>query len=135
MSAPQKRFRVFCCVDDCGETCVRLSRLLNESGTASYEVICARDLQSVLWWAGNERFDLYVIDQEFPDGTGLELCKKLRELLAHVPIILYAEDAGGSDKRVERLSEGARAYLIKPNIEELAEMVIHELSDRELTAA
>ncbi|MDQ3818336.1 MAG: response regulator [Acidobacteriota bacterium] len=132
MSAPQKRFRVFCCVDDHGETCVRLNALLNESGAASYEVFCARDTQSALLWTMGERFDLYVIDQEFPDRTGLELCTKLRELDTHVPIIFYA---GGPDKRVEALGAGAQAYLVKPNIEELAETVMRELGESELAAA
>src|SRR5215216_5850010 len=104
------RLRVFCCVDDNGETCVRLTEVLNRCGGDGYDVVCAREAASALWWLSNERFDLYILDHKFPDGSGLDLCRKIRELDRNTPIVFYAEDAGESDCRLEGLSAGAQAY-------------------------
>ena len=89
----QKRSRVFRCVDDNGETCMQLTSLLKQAGGAVCDIISARDTRSARWWAGNERFDLYILGGELSDGTGLELCRKIREFDPHTPVIFYAEDA------------------------------------------
>ena len=68
------------------------------------------------------RFDLYVLDQRFPDGTGVELCSKIREFDPFALIIIYSGAAYESDRN-EALHAGARAYLVKPAVDELVETV------------
>lgn len=130
-----KRVRVLCCVDDQGETCVRLTEVLNRCGDVGYDVISAREAGSALWWLKNERFDLYILDRELPDGTGLELCRKIREFDNHTPVIFYAEDAGEAERRLAGLSAGAQAYLVKPDVEELAVTVLRMLGGHRTAAA
>jgi DNA-binding response OmpR family regulator len=135
MFAQTQRPRIFCCIDDNGETCVRLTEKLNLAGGLACDVISAREAKSALWWARNERFDLYILDKEFPDGSGLELCRKLREVYPHTPIIFYSEDAGDSESRLAGISAGAQAYLVKPDVEELAVVVLRLLDGRGQVAA
>lgn len=133
--APTQKRRIFCCVDDNGETCVGLTGVLNRCGGTGCNVVCARASASALWWASSERFDLYILGREFPDGTGLELCRKLREFDPRTPVIFYAEDAGDSERRLEGLAAGAQAYLVRPDLEELAVTVLRLLNDEGLVAA
>lgn len=135
MHTHMKRPRVFCCLDENGETCKRLTAVLNSCGATYCYVISALDVGSALWWAKSERFDLYILGQGFPDGTGLELCRQLRESDPHTPIIFYAEDAGDFERRLEGLAAGAQAYLVNPEVDELAATVLRLLDDKRQVAA
>jgi DNA-binding response OmpR family regulator len=130
-----KRRRILCCIGDQGETCLRLTDLLKRAGREDHDIIATQEIRSALWWARNEQFDLYILNNEFPDGTGLELCRKIKEFDAETPIVFYAEDAAETGKRLAGLSAGARAYLVKPDVEELAVIVVRLLSERGKAAA
>jgi DNA-binding response OmpR family regulator len=130
-----KRPRVFCCLDENNDTCKRLTEVLNSCGATYCCVISARDICSALWWAKSERFDLYILGRSFADGTGLELCRKLREFDPHTPIFFYAEDADDSERRLEGLAAGAQAYLVKPDVDELAATVLRLLDHKGRIAA
>src|SRR5207248_7858568 len=77
------------------------------SKRAGYEVRTARTLAEAVPLAQSGRFDLYLIESRLPDGTGLELCQRLREFDARTPILFYVatvaftpqqvSDAGGQD--------------------------------------
>ena len=135
MHTHMKRPRVFCCLDENGETCERLTEVLNTCGATYCYVISARDVGSALWWARSEHFDLYILGREFADEMGLELCRQLREFDPHTPIIFYAEDAGDFERRLEGLTAGAQAYLVKPDMDELAATVLRLLDDKRRVAA
>ena len=135
MHTQMKRPRVFCCLDEDGETCKWLTEVLNSCGATYCYVISARDIGSALWWARSERFDLYILGREFADGTGLEICRQLRESDPHTPIIFCAENAGESERRLEGLAAGAQAYLVKPDVDELAATVLRLLDDKGRVAA
>ena len=135
MHTQMKRPRVFCCLDEEGETCNRLTEALNTCGATYCYVISARNVSSVLWWARSERFDLYILGRSFADGAGLELCRKLREFDSHTPVIFYAGDADDPERRLEGLAAGAQAYLVKPDVEELAATVLRLLDDKRRVAA
>ena len=62
---------------------------------------------------GRERFDLYLLDNWLPGGSGVELCRKIRESDTSTPIVFYS-GAGLDSEREEALAAGAQAYLIKP---------------------
>ena len=70
-----------------------------------------------------ESFDLYLLDTNFPDGDGFELCKKLREFALHTPIVFYSGKAYQSDKE-KGISAGANAYLVKPYSGSVAATII-----------
>ena len=112
------RCRVLC-VDDNDDTCFMLRTLL---GTSGYEVETADGVGEALRLARTSHFDLYVIDNRYPDGTGADLCRRLREASPDTPVVVYSGAAYGSD-RDEALDAGATRYVVKPAIDELLETV------------
>jgi two-component system chemotaxis response regulator CheY len=78
--------------------------------------------------AQTKQFDLYMIDNWMPGGSGIDLCKKLRELDPSTPILFYSGAAYESDKQ-EAFASGAQAYLTKPvDNDELVEAVFRLIS-------
>ncbi len=73
--------------------------------------------------ATEERFDLYLLDSWLPDGSGLDLCRRIRKFDQATPILFYSAAAYEADKNMA-LSAGAQAYLIKPSqTSELCDLV------------
>lgn len=122
MLTPKRRIL---CVDDNEDNSSMLTVLL---GLASYEAVAATSLEEAQRLMRTERFDLYILDKRFPDGTGFDLCQKIRQLHPETPVIFYSGDAYSSD-RSEGLSAGAQAYVAKPDIDRLLEAVNHILAD------
>jgi DNA-binding response OmpR family regulator len=79
-----------------------------------YEVVTSSTIQSGVALAYSQHFDLYLLDSWLPDGSGLELCRLIREFDQATPILFYSAAAYESD-RAEALKSGAQAYLIKPS--------------------
>lgn len=63
--------------------------------------------------ASTEEYDLIVLDRLLPGMDGLNICKKLREIQIHTPILLLTAKGQINDK-VEGLDAGADDYLVKP---------------------
>lgn len=80
----------------------------------SYEVVTGSTIKTGVALAGSERFDLYLLDSWLPDGSGLELCKKIREFDKATPILFYSAAAYEVDRDLA-IKSGAQAYLIKPS--------------------
>ncbi len=78
------------------------------------EVVTGSTIKSGVDLAGSEQFDLYMLDSWLPDGSGLELCKKIREFDKATPIVFYSAAAYEID-RDQAINSGAQAYLIKPS--------------------
>ena len=76
--------------------------------------------------AGAGRFRLYVLDARLPDGSGLELCARLRAIDPEAEIVFYSGAAYERDRLVG-LAMGASAYVTKPGVGELAETVVRLL--------
>lgn len=54
------------------------------------------------------------MDSWLPDGSGLDLCKRIREFDQGTPIVFYSAAAYEAD-RESALQCGAQAYLVKPS--------------------
>ncbi len=80
---------------------------------SAYEVSTATSLAEALMLAGKQKFDLFVLDSKLPDGSGVELCKRIRQLDQSTPILFCSALAYESD-RDEALISGAQKYLVKP---------------------
>jgi DNA-binding response OmpR family regulator len=78
-----------------------------------YTLICARNFDEGLRLARQRYFDLYIIDNWLPDGSGAELCRLIRRFDPHTPILFYSACAYARDLQAA-YSAGAQAYLIKP---------------------
>src|SRR5215217_1041285 len=80
----------------------------------SYEVVTGSTIQTGVELAGSQQFDLYLLDSWLPDGSGLDLCKQIREFDKATPILFYSAAAYEIDKDLA-IKSGAQAYLIKPS--------------------
>ncbi len=119
------------CVDDHEDTSEMLTLLLAQE---DYEVVTAVTMEDALKLAKSEDFDLYVLDKRLPDGSGLELCKKLSAATPDVPCMFYTGDAY-EVHRHEAIAAGADFYVAKPDIDGLIEGVRMLLAERECAAA
>ena len=113
-------------VDDHQDTRLLMSALLTDCG---YGVITAGSVTEALQLAGDIPVDLYLLDVRLPDGTGVELCEKLRALHPRIPVIYYS--AYGDDAAVRQaLHTCGDSYLRKPlsiaEIEQEIERVLHK---------
>lgn len=80
----------------------------------SYQVVTGSTIKSGIALAGSQQFDLYLLDSWLPDGSGLDLCRQIREFDKATPILFYSAAAYEIDKD-QALNCGAQAYLIKPS--------------------
>ncbi len=97
-------------VDDEVEMAALLARGLAVEG---YEVDVAADGIEAMTLAGEQKYDLAVLDVSMPGMSGFELCRRLRDQVRGIGILLLtARDA--VDDRVRGLDAGADDYLTKP---------------------
>lgn len=83
-------------------------------GQKSFEVVTGGSIESGIALALAQQFDLYLLDSWLPDGSGLDLCQRIREFDQSTPILFYSAAAYASDHEMA-LRCGAQAYLIKPS--------------------
>jgi two-component system OmpR family response regulator len=75
------------------------------------------------WLAGENPYDLLVIDVLLPDGDGFSLCRELRQAGNWTPVLMLTARDAVAD-RVQGLDAGADDYLVKPySFDELAARV------------
>lgn len=91
-------------------------------GLSEIETTPAKTIAEAWRLAQAKQFDLYLLDSRFPDGDGLDLCRRLHEYAPHTPILFYSGDARETDKQ-KGLAAGADAYLVKPNCDEIASTI------------
>lgn len=95
----------------------------------NYEVTSAQTIATALTLVRQQKFDLFLLDSWLPDGSGIDLCKGIRHLDIHTPIIFYSAAAFESDKTMA-LGAGAQGYLIKPaRLSELCDLISSLIED------
>lgn len=96
-------------VEDHDDTLRSMKLLLNRLG---YEVLAAENMTDALQIAEHQHFDILLSDIGLPDGSGLELLKRLRAV-RNVPAL--ALSGFGMDEDIERSREaGFLDHLTKP---------------------
>ena len=109
------------CVDDNNDTCEMLSIVFSE-----YDFVSAPNLQKARALIGERDFDLYILDNWLPDGSGVDLCRKIRAANSKVPIIFVS--GVGFETDVKAATEaGADKYLVKPCEPATIEKIVKEL--------
>ena len=105
-------------IDDNEELLYGLQQLLQD---AHYYVDIAVTLTQGWERISNKNYDLILLDWMLPDGTGIDLLKRLRNEKISTPVLLFSSKKEVEEK-VEALDGGADDYLEKPfsNIELLA---------------
>lgn len=120
---PQPPKRVLC-VEDNEDIGFLLLTVLKREG---FDAVVTYTVGDALMLTGREEFDLYVLDVWFGDGSGLDLCRTLREAHPNAPVIFYSAAAFDSDREAA-LRAGTCAYVTKPGTEELVEAVRRALA-------
>lgn len=89
------------------------TRLLREAG---FEVAEVGTLTDALDALQREPFSLVMLDMNLPDGTGAELCRRIRtnEALAALPVLIISATARGELDRLDGVRSGANMYLTEP---------------------
>ena len=82
-------------------------------GDAGYGVLTAGTVQQGIEMAREIPFDLYLLDVRLPDGTGVELCQKLRALHPEIPVLYYSA-YGEEAEHQQAVATCGDAYLRKP---------------------
>ena len=105
-------------IDDNEELLYGLQQLLQD---AHYYVDVVVTLTQGWERISNKNYDLILLDWMLPDGTGIDLLKRLRNEKISTPVLLFSSKKEVEEK-VEALDGGADDYLEKPfsNIELLA---------------
>src|SRR5687768_12519408 len=83
-------------VDDNEDSRVMLGLLLKMALIEAKSVGTAAEALSSIQ---AERFDLYLLDSQLPDVDGFELCRQVRDLDAHTPILFFSGAAYETDKQ------------------------------------
>ena len=69
------------------------------------------NFQDGLKAASDQKFDL--LDLWLPDGSGLDLCERIREFDVKTPVVFYSAAADEGDREAA-FDSGGQDYLIKP---------------------
>lgn len=91
-------------------------------GTFNYKVSTAASVAGGLRLARSVSFDTYVFDTNLPDGTGAELCAKIRQFDPVTPIIFFSGEAY-PERRDSALTCGAQEYVVKPELDSLRQSI------------
>ena len=108
MSHPRRRVL---CAEPHEDTCRLITMLLEGQG---HEVLNARTIQECVRLAATGGFDLYMLDDDYIDGTAIELCRRLRAMTPATPVLFFSSNAFQRD-RERAMEAGAHAYLTKPD--------------------
>ena len=96
-------------VEDEKELCESLKMLLTEKG---YEIVTARSCDEADKYIGNPQIDMFLLDVKLPDGSGFDICRKIRKS-SEVPVI-FLTSCDNEEEIVTGLDIGADDYITKP---------------------
>jgi len=127
--APRRSIRLLL-VEDHEDTKRSLTGMLRHRG---YEVHPAGDIRSALDIAMNAHFDVLVSDIGLPDGSGLDLLRRLR---AKGNVFGIALSGYGMEEDIRRSGEAGFSYhLVKPVDINKLDLIIQQASSGNLTCA
>ena len=107
-------------IEDHDDTRELVTLVLSER---NYRVTTGATIVDALKLSREHHFDLYMLDSWLPDGSGIDLCKRLREFDPGIPIMFFSGAAYEADKE-SAINSGAQGYMIKPaNLDELCSEV------------
>lgn len=98
------------CIEDDEDTSEMLAFLLIRAG---YEVAQAGTVAEGLAPAWQGGFEVTMLDWHLPDGTGIQLCKDIREFDSTTAILFYSGEARSQEVKEATLA-GAHGFFIKP---------------------
>ncbi len=110
-------------VEDHEDTRLMITALLRPVG---YEVVAVEGVREALNLARSAGFDLYLLDSRYADGSGAELCEKIREFDETTPILFYS---GEHPSRLrEQLDCHVQGFVMKPGLDTLSQEINRALA-------
>jgi len=94
------------CVEDNHDECELIREILK-----SYEVVCVETIAQGKAMLKDGHFSLVIIDEHLPDGSGMEMCRRIRQDRADLPVIMISGDSNITT--VEANAAGAQDFLSK----------------------
>ncbi|HZS44628.1 MAG TPA: response regulator [Blastocatellia bacterium] len=120
MRIPERKTPAILIVDDNFDLREALCLLLNSDG---YQTASANTFSEAIELIKQRKFDLYLLDTWLPDGSGIDLCQRIRVQNEKAPIVFYSGD-GFEKNRIMAMDAGAKAFILKPaTIDELEEVI------------
>ncbi|HUR97216.1 MAG TPA: response regulator [Pyrinomonadaceae bacterium] len=116
------------CVEDDRDTCEVLRFVMTD-----YEFTAVHSVAQAQPFIDSGEFDLYVLDNWLPDGSGIELCEHIRNSGVRAPILFTSAIGRRQDIDVA-IEAGADRYLVKPYEPEMLVRTIKELLNVETLA-
>lgn len=88
---PERKRRILCAESnkDVGDL---IALMLTRKG---YEVESVQTAADCLKLASTDRFDLYILNDNYIDADSLELCRRLREIDPATPVLLFSLESSG----------------------------------------
>src|ERR1044071_10079608 len=74
-------------VEDNKDECDLIREILND-----HDVTCVASIREAHRMLENNRFDLAIIDEHLPDGSGMDLCRQLTANTSSTPCIIVSGD-------------------------------------------
>jgi DNA-binding NtrC family response regulator len=96
---------------------------------ANYNVTPATTASEATQYLTDSEFDIILLDILLPDGSGLDLLKKLMDKGCNSSIIMITADAS-IDQAIESMRVGAQDYLVKPFSADRLRTTISQVLDR-----
>jgi DNA-binding response OmpR family regulator len=103
-----RRSKHILCVDDHADT-----RELYKHVLSPHKVATAATVLEARAVCIESVFDLLVLDDILPDGTGMDICRAVRKIDSNTPIVVVSADARES-RRNSAMAAGANAFVPKP---------------------
>jgi len=99
------------CVEDHVDTAQMIEVFLGQEG---YQVVLADTVAEGLRQARAAAFDLHLVDERLPDGSGIDLIRWIRDFDPETPIVFHSASAQPAFIS-QALGAGAQAFLVKPS--------------------
>lgn len=96
------------CIEDDRDTCEFLAVLLSE-----FRFEFTHTIDTALPKVRAEKHDLYILDNWLPDGSGIDLCRTIRNHYPTTPIV-FTSGSSTRSEIAEAMEAGANHYLLKP---------------------
>jgi CheY-like chemotaxis protein len=123
---PKKQIKNILVIDDEGDLCWLLSNALQKKG---YKISIANTLSDGMACL-SDKPDLLLLDLKLPDGDGMDLFPKIREITPQTPVVIISA-YGSEEKRMEARDEGVYGFLDKPFTEEKIWGIMAQFQDIE----
>ncbi len=101
------------CVEDDKDSCKLISFMFREADE-DFTITFVETGEKALELIAKQPFDLYILDYTLPEITGVELCRRLREIDKQAPIIFFTGMTHWRDRKAA-IKAGADEYLVKPD--------------------